>query len=509
MKAPNILILMADQLAPHYTATYGNPRVKTPNMNRLAERGCRFDAVYTPYPLCAPARFSLLSGQQAWNIRAYDNAAEFPSAVPTLAHYLERMGYNTCLAGKMHFIGPDQLHGFSDRLTTDIYPADFAFTPNWEFADERIDAWYHNMSSIHEAGPADITFQLEYDDEVGFHSIRKLYDYARIPDSDPFMMVASFTHPHDPYVARREWWDLYSDVDIDPPRLDAHSTPADPHSQRILAGIQADSDRPSESSILNARRGYYANTSYFDDWVGRFMDTLDKTKLLDHTIVVVMADHGDMLGERGLWYKMNFFEQSVRVPLIVAGPGIQSATIPNVCSTVDLLPTLLELASEGTDTIPALDQSINGRSLHKLLTRDGTDDESFAISEYSGECTSHPMVMIRRDCYKYIHCDIDPPMLFNLQDDPDELENLASLESHREIAVSFHNEVAETWDLDRIRTDVIANQKARLLIHEAMVRNSTLSWDFQPIRNAATTYVRTNQNCDDMAQSSRFPRFGG
>ena len=500
---------MADQMAPHYTGTYGNPLVKTPNMNRVAELGCRFDAAYTPYPLCAPARFSLLSGQQALKIRAYDNAAEFSSAVPTLAHYLERMGYHTCLAGKMHFVGPDQLHGFSERLTTEIYPADFAFTPNWEFADERIDTWYHNMSSVHEAGSAAVTFQLEYDDEVGFHSIRKLYDYARDPESTPFMMVASFTHPHDPYVARHKWWDLYSDVDIDLPHLDVDSTPVDPHSQRILAGIQADSHRPSESSILNARRGYYANVSYFDDWVGQFMEVLDMTQMRDHTIVVILADHGDMLGERGLWYKMNFFEQSARVPFIVAGPGIQNAAIPNICSTVDLLPTLLELASDGTDRIADLDQSLDGRSLHKLLTRDGTDHESFAISEYSGECTSHPMVMIRRDCYKYIHCETDPPMLFNLQDDPDELENLAQRESHREIAASFHEEVLANWDLENIRNDVIASQKARLLIHETMLRNPTLSWDYQPLRNAATAYVRTNQGLDETAETSRFPRFAG
>ena len=308
MKAPNILILMADQMAPHYTGTYGNPLVKTPNMNRVAELGCRFDAAYTPYPLCAPARFSLLSASasienQGLRQRRQNSLRLFRHS-PTI---LSAWATTPASPEEMHFVGPDQLHGFSERLTTEIYPADFAFTPNWEFADERIDTWYHNMSSVHEAGSAAVTFQLEYDDEVGFHSIRKLYDYARDPESTPFMMVASFTHPHDPYVARHKWWDLYSDVDIDLPHLDVDSTPVDPHSQRILAGIQADSHRPSESSILNARRAYYANVSYFDDWVGQFMEVLDMTQMRDHTIVVILADHGDMLGRTGPVVQDEFF----------------------------------------------------------------------------------------------------------------------------------------------------------------------------------------------------------
>lgn len=507
MNTPNILILMADQLAPHYTGAYGHAVVKTPNMERLAERGCRFDAAYTPYPLCAPARFSLLSGQHAWRIRAYDNAAEFSSNIPTICHYLNRLGYHSSLTGKMHFIGPDQLHGFSERLTTDIYPADFAFTPNWEFADQRIHEWYHNMMSVHEAGSAQINFQHEFDDEAGFHGIRKLYDYARNPDSTPFFMIASFTHPHDPYVARPKWWNRYSENEIDMPHRDVNSTPTDPHSQRLLVGMQADIDPPSDSAVLNARRAYYANTSYVDDWIGQFVDTLEETGLLDNTIIIFTSDHGDMLGERGLWYKMCFFEQSARVPLIVAGPGIRSATVSNACSTIDLLPTLLDLVTGRSDYLVDLGMPTDGRSLRKLLTGDDNDTASFAISEYSAECASHPMIMIRRDQFKYVHCDSDPPMLFNLEDDPDELDNLAPKDSHQQIAASFHNKIVANWNLETIRSDIIADQKARLLVHEAMLRNPNVYWDYQPIQDAAQSYIRTHQNIDKMAEISRLPRF--
>ncbi|MEM6932647.1 MAG: sulfatase-like hydrolase/transferase, partial [Pseudomonadota bacterium] len=157
MTRPNIVLIMADQLAPQFTGTYGHPLVKTPHMDALAARGARFDAAYCNAPLCAPSRFSFMSGQLVTRIAAYDNASEFPASVPTFAHYLRQVGYRTCLSGKMHFVGPDQLHGFEERLTTDIYPSDHAWTPDWELPDERFDKWYHNMDSVREAGVANTT----------------------------------------------------------------------------------------------------------------------------------------------------------------------------------------------------------------------------------------------------------------------------------------------------------------------------------------------------------------
>ena len=138
MSRPNIVVVMADQLAPHFTGAYGHRTAKTPHMDALAARGMRFDAAYCNSPLCAPSRFAFMSGQLISRIAAYDNASEFKATVPTFAHYLKALGYRTCLSGKMHFVGPDQKHGFEDRVTTDIYPSDFAWTPDWEAPDERL-----------------------------------------------------------------------------------------------------------------------------------------------------------------------------------------------------------------------------------------------------------------------------------------------------------------------------------------------------------------------------------
>ena len=154
-RAPNIVLIMADQLAPQFTGAYGHPVVKTPHIDALAGRGMRFDSAYCNSPLCAPSRFSFMSGQLVSRIGAYDNASEFSASVPTFAHYLKLMGYRTCLSGKMHFVGPDQMHGFEERVTTDIYPSDYAWTPDWERTEERIDKWYHNCLLYTSPSPRD------------------------------------------------------------------------------------------------------------------------------------------------------------------------------------------------------------------------------------------------------------------------------------------------------------------------------------------------------------------
>ena len=162
-KGMNILIVMADQLTPFVLGCHGGQAI-TPNIDRLAADGLRFDAAYTNSPLCTPARYCFMTGQLVSRTGAWDNAAYMPSVTPTFAHYLRMMGYRTSLSGKMHFVGPDQLHGFEERLTTDVYPADFGWVPDWTKPDERIDLWYHNMSSVVQSGPAAVTNQLDYDD---------------------------------------------------------------------------------------------------------------------------------------------------------------------------------------------------------------------------------------------------------------------------------------------------------------------------------------------------------
>ncbi len=502
MTPPNIVVIMADQLAPQFVGAYGHPLVRTPHIDALAARGMRFDAAYCNAPLCAPSRFAFMTGQLVTRMAAYDNGSEFQATAPTFAHYLRLMGYRTCLSGKMHFIGPDQMHGFEERLTTDVYPSDHAWTPDWEMPDERIDKWYHNMESVKEAGVAATTFQIEYDEETAFFARRRIFDYA-MQKVAPFAMVVSFIHPHDPYVARPEWWDLYDHAAIDMP---AREPADDPHTRRLIHGMEADLVEVTEDEVRNARHAYYANTSYFDSKVGAIVQALDEAGQLDNTVVVVTSDHGDMLGERGLWYKMNFFEHSARVPLVIAGPGVEKGSVAAPCSLIDLLPTFVDIAANG-GAAPEPGMPLDGRSLWPLATGAAEPGEGEALGEYCAEVASHPMFMIRRGPWKYIHCDVDPPQLFNVVADPLERVNLADDPAHEDTRAAFAAEVRRRWDSDRIRSDVIATQKRRRAVHAAMEKGALTSWDYQPRRDAAQEYVRNHMDWTVAAERTRFPPF--
>jgi arylsulfatase A-like enzyme len=188
----SFLVLMADQLAAGWLPAYGHSVVHAPHLSELAARGTVFDSAYTPFPLCAPARAAMLTGRYASRVGVYDNAAEFRAGAPTVVHALRAAGYHTAVSGKMHFVGPDQLHGFEERLTTDIYPADVDWTPDWSRPLEDPLPWYHTMESVLAPGICPAAMQTDYDDEVAFQAVRKLYDIARHHAEQPYFLFVSW-----------------------------------------------------------------------------------------------------------------------------------------------------------------------------------------------------------------------------------------------------------------------------------------------------------------------------
>jgi choline-sulfatase len=505
---PNFLILMADQLTAAALASYGG-RAKAPHLDALAGSGVVFESFYCNSPLCAPSRFSFLAGQLPSKIGAYDNAAEFPAQTPTLAHYLRRAGYQTALSGKMHFCGPDQLHGFEERLTTDIYPADFGWTPDWTRFGER-PGWYHTMDSVTQAGPCTRTNQVDFDDEVVYAARQKLFDIARGSDRRPFCLVVSMTHPHDPYVVPQAYWDRYCDADVDMPAVTREAVADDPHSRRIRHVIGLGQQQPSAAQVRAARRAYLGAVSYVDDQVGTLLATLKDASLAENTIVMVLADHGDMLGERGLWYKMSFFEPACRIPLIVSAPGrFAPRQVSAPASLLDMLPTLVELGGGGR----AVDYAapLDGRSLVPML--EGGKQQAGAgagagevIGEYLAEAATAPVVMIRRENLKFVHSPVDPDQLYDLAADPQERVNLAASGEHAAVVAAFRSEVARRWSLPALHAEVLASQRRRHLVYAALRSGRYTPWDFQPLRDASRLYVRNDQELNDIEAMARFPR---
>jgi choline-sulfatase len=502
---PDILIIMADQMAPSALPFHGHPVTKAPAMSWLAESGVVFDAAYTASPLCAPARASIMTGLLPSRTRVFDNAAELSSGIPTFAHYLRLAGYRTVLSGKMHFCGPDQLHGFEERLTTDIYPADYGWTPDWARPHDR-PTWYHDMSSVLDAGLCIRSNQLDFDEEVAFAAERSLFGHIRSGDERPFCYVVSFSHPHDPFAIPRKWWDLYRDEDIPMPAYGYEEVSLHPHERRLREVCAMDGVEITEDHIRAARRAYYGAISYVDDHISRLIGVLRETGRLDRTVIVVTSDHGEILGERGAWYKMSFYEGSVRVPLVIRAPALfRPGTVAAAVSTMDLLPTLVGLVDE--DGLADVVGPLDGRSLLPHLA--GTPDRDEVVGEYLAEGAIAPIVMIRRGRHKFIHSPADPDQLFDLASDPHERVNLAEDPASAALAGCFRQEVAARWDIPGLDREVRLSQQRRLAVTGALGTGVQTPWDFSPRYDGARRYIRNHMDLGDLEEMARFPPVRG
>ncbi|KAF2874610.1 alkaline-phosphatase-like protein [Massariosphaeria phaeospora] len=504
-RKPNILYIMADQMAaPLLKMNDPSSPIKTPNLDELAKNGVVFSSAYCNSPLCAPSRFTMCTGQLPSKIGGYDNASILAPDALTYAHYLRDEGYETALAGKMHFIGPDQLHGFEHRLTSDIYPGDLGWTVNWDKPEVRQE-WFHNMASVMQAGPCVRSNQLDYDEDVMHKASQYLFDHVRSDPQTrrPFALTISLTHPHDPYTMTREYWDRYEDVDIPLPKIEIAQEDQDSHSQRLMKTIDLWNNPVPDEAKKRARRAYFAECSFVDDQVGKLVKLLKNCELDKDTIIVFSGDHGDQLGERGLWYKMSWFEHSARVPMIIHYPTkFTPKRVSESVSTMDLLPTFVDLAGGDASAILPID----GVSLYEYLVSDkpGKDE---VFGEYMGEGTVTPVMMIRRGAWKYTTSLVDPSQLFNLVNDPDELIDLAASTKPHVVQVfaAFEAEARRKWNLQKIHTDALESQRRRQKCFKALQTGRQESWDYQPPGNDKDRFIRSHIPLDDLERRARFP----
>ena len=393
------------------------------------------------------------------------------------------------------------MHGFGERLTTDVYPADFTWHPEWDRPGARLD-WYHTMEVVTKAGPCLRSLYLDYDDEALFHAKRYIFERAREDDGRPFMLTLSMIQPHDPYLCRPEKWDLYREDEIDLPEVPLGSVEEDPHSSRLRHGYGASDLDLDEETIRRARRAYYGAIADIDDKVAEMLRAIDEAGLGDNTVVILTADHGDMLGERGLWFKMSYFENSARVPLIIHAPKLFPARrVRQAVSLVDLLPTLVELARDGQAGDYAT--PLEGRSLLPHATSGSGHDE--AIGEYFGEGTSTPVFMIRRGTRKIVHAEGDPTLFYDLADDPKETNNRAGSPEIEPEVSALLREIEERYDRAALEAAVLESQHRRNFL-KGVMRDQNVSWDYEPRQDAARAYVRNTMPIYELEKRARFPR---
>lgn len=486
MPTPNILLLMADQVVPFLTSPYGDPVARTPHMQRLADGGVRFDAAYTPVPLCAPARAALVTGRDASSIGCFDNASVLPADVPTLGHYLTNAGFDTVLSGKMHFVGPDQLHGFRRRLTTDVFPAGVDWVPVVDEQGRFPGGGHARHYALPDPGVRVWTQFLHFDEEAQHQAVQYLRERGRVAAREPFGMVVSFHHPHDPFHVPRHYWDRYEGVDIPlSSRPDSIAQSAmDRWANEAHATAHYDLLRPESRRHL--RRAYYAALSYVDDKIGELLGALRETGELDNTIVIFTSDHGDMMTERGMVQKRTFYEWSARVPLTITFPDGRHAgrVVAAPVSLIDLVPTVLDVVGIGTDRRARLD----GRSLLPLL--DGDDEDDAAVfSEYHLEKVWAPCFMVRQGRYKYVYVHGHDRQLFDLVADPNEWTDLSDRPEYSAVVEEMHAALTQRFDPAQLAAAGAESLPRRVIVAEAMRRNDQ-HWDYTPIVDGATQYIR-------------------
>jgi choline-sulfatase len=300
-------------------------------------------------------------------------------------------------------------------------------------------------------------------------------------------MCVSYTHPHPPYHIPPEYLDRYQPEEINLPIVgDMPMHERDKLSQWVQYSHGLDKKGATDEQVRRARHAYYAMVSYIDDKVGHLLETLKRAGFEDNTIVVFTSDHGDMLGERGMWFKRVFFDWSAKVPLLVFDPRTpKPRRIADPVSHVDLLPTLMHYATQKDS--PTWVEPIDGRSLVPLIATGDRSGDAEAFVEYTAEGVTGPCCMLRRGKYKYVYTHGHPDLLFDMEADPNELVDIA--QQQPQVVAELKERVFSRWDPEAITQQVLASQARRKFINSLPEANQPV-WDYQAGDDDTRRFVR-------------------
>jgi|SRR5581483_9025201 len=435
-KRPNILILMTDQHRRDYISAAGNNVVPTPNIDRIAARGVRFKNAICPYPVCAASRAALMTGLRPHTTGVINNTDVLSWKTPTIADHFAKAGYHTALIGKMHFndahcrgfhyslgfndwfmyLGPKVQH-YADEVANGYAPIFFkTVNDDGSGLPELPGVWGDKLPWAGHVKRIGFPSQLEAEDQfdafVARESCRFLERYAH----EPFLLVASFLKPHDPFHPPKPWAERYPPEKMQLPAVG--ETKQYPRwIQRKIAGYQSRGGQP----LREHRAGYYGNLAYVDTCVGEVYRTLERLGLVNDTLVIYTADHGEMDGDHGIYDKFCLFEPSVGVPLIFSWPGRigQGKTSDALTEYFGILPTAAELAG-----LPK-PEGLDAQSFARTVLDPAAAGPEAIFSEYNLR-SAIDCYMVRTERYKYIHNHGDIPELYDLERDPSEMVNSAA-----------------------------------------------------------------------------------
>lgn len=434
---PDIIMVMTDQHAARIMGCAGDGHAKTPALDSLAKLGTRFENAYCNAPLCVPSRMSFLTGLEPHVSGVLNNDTYLPSDIPTIAHALGAAGYDCHLVGRMHFYGPDQHHGFAHRPIGDIG----ASYPGGKPPDigKLTKGRGNRGSELAYSGAGETSYQA-YDLAVADQAEEtiKYLKEQRARSGRPFFVLVSLFCPHPPYICRREEFDKY-DGKLPSPRL---HPPADDHPALKAwrkAGGTADVSAKSQNT---SRAAYYGLVEMIDRICGRIFDLV---KERENTLSIYVSDHGECLGERGLWWKSVMYDQSTKIPMILRGPGIEAQqTDARVTSLLDLSATILDYAKAAP--LP----EHQGKTL-----REAPDPNAVCFSSYYGGLMNIALPdvrhrMMRQGPFKLVWFDGDIPQLFNLKADPDELQDLSSDPDYSDTLATMSAQILDGWEVEKI-----------------------------------------------------------
>jgi len=423
-RPPNVVLIMADEQSASVLGCYGDPLVRTPHVDALARQGIRFSSAYCNSPLCVPARLAFATGRYVSRIGAWNNNSWLVDPdQPTVASVLEGAGYDALLCGKMHF-DRSRRYGFEELGESKNQGLKTGLGERRAADDLEPGRGYSGR--LRNARPGD-SWLLEHDREVTRTVTSFLRERGR--DDPPFFLTVGYFAPHFPLVVPERYWRPYRGrVPLpDVPEGHVDALPLNYRHLRIAFNVE---DVP-DAVTRRARELYYGMVHWLDEQIGRVLDAIENTGLAEDTLVIYTADHGESLGEHGLWWKSSMFEGSVRVPLIVRWPARWPTDRRGgelrreACSLVDLLPTLAEVAGA------ELEGPCDGDSMLAWLDDRAAGWKDLAVSEFYGPKVASGFAMLRRGRHKYVYHtppDAEHPAereLYDLEADPRELANLA------------------------------------------------------------------------------------